>query len=377
MPVAIAQASHSMTLKNIDRHERIRLMHLGAPLDTATSFLDMVSPTIAEFVDSAPSIPPTPITAIPQPMSVKRQRRQGCIFNNSPASSSTSSLDSFQSSDSEQSDYASSSAPSSPCSVASFEQSPPAIPETKPLRLSAKKSLPAPLILRFRAAPNQFLPLPPSPSLRFTEDFIRPVSPPASPAYTNVSPTTAERRQRRFNKLTRTLGENVPMDLIQTPAFATFAERGNHKHSYSESSTKSPSSPYASFAPSPLAAAGPSRRVMRGRSMTLDSLSSSATRHAGLTALGLHHAAKLSVENTNPAPTLQRITSGVSRPTNSKSGLKPLFPAFHRRERGNTTGVGARLGLDWGKRKEKEWSGEWNLRDVKDVVRGLRELKGR
>lgn len=32
---------------------------------------------------------------------------------------------------------------------------------------------------------------------------------------------------------------------------------------------------------------------------------------------------------------------------------------------------------DWGKRKEREWSGEWNLRDMGDVKMKLRGLKGR
>lgn len=33
--------------------------------------------------------------------------------------------------------------------------------------------------------------------------------------------------------------------------------------------------------------------------------------------------------------------------------------------------------LEWGKRKEKGWSGEWNVKDMKDVVEGLRCLKAR
>jgi hypothetical protein len=30
-----------------------------------------------------------------------------------------------------------------------------------------------------------------------------------------------------------------------------------------------------------------------------------------------------------------------------------------------------------GRKKEKEWSGEWNVKDMGDVVKKLRELKGR
>lgn len=110
--------------------------------------------------------------------------------------------------------------------------------------------------------------------------------------------------------------------------------------------------------------------------MTADSLALNATRDNGLTAVDLHYVANLSMENTNPAPTLHRTTSRVSRPPISRRGLKPLFSSLQRRGTSNST-IGARLGSDWGKRKEKEWSGEWNLKDVKDVVKGLRELKGR
>lgn len=35
------------------------------------------------------------------------------------------------------------------------------------------------------------------------------------------------------------------------------------------------------------------------------------------------------------------------------------------------------LTVDWGRRKEREWSGEWNLKDMEDVAKKLRGLKGR
>jgi len=33
--------------------------------------------------------------------------------------------------------------------------------------------------------------------------------------------------------------------------------------------------------------------------------------------------------------------------------------------------------LEWGRRKEREWSGEWNVKDMKAVADKLRGLKAR
>jgi hypothetical protein len=30
----------------------------------------------------------------------------------------------------------------------------------------------------------------------------------------------------------------------------------------------------------------------------------------------------------------------------------------------------------WGRRKERDWSGEWNIKDMEDVAKKLRDLKG-
>jgi hypothetical protein len=32
---------------------------------------------------------------------------------------------------------------------------------------------------------------------------------------------------------------------------------------------------------------------------------------------------------------------------------------------------------EWGRRKEREWSGEWNIKDMDDVAKKLRGLKRR
>ncbi|PPQ95026.1 hypothetical protein CVT25_000489 [Psilocybe cyanescens] len=41
------------------------------------------------------------------------------------------------------------------------------------------------------------------------------------------------------------------------------------------------------------------------------------------------------------------------------------------------TGTEISLTMEWGRRKEREWSGEWNLKDMEDVAKKLRGLKGR
>lgn len=33
------------------------------------------------------------------------------------------------------------------------------------------------------------------------------------------------------------------------------------------------------------------------------------------------------------------------------------------------------LSVEWGRRKEREWSGEWNVKDMNHVARALRGLK--
>ena len=35
------------------------------------------------------------------------------------------------------------------------------------------------------------------------------------------------------------------------------------------------------------------------------------------------------------------------------------------------------LSLEWGRRKEKDWSGEWNVKDMEHVANALRGLKAR
>ena len=38
---------------------------------------------------------------------------------------------------------------------------------------------------------------------------------------------------------------------------------------------------------------------------------------------------------------------------------------------------GDEISLEWGRRKEKDWSGEWNVKDMDRVAKALRGLKAR
>jgi len=35
------------------------------------------------------------------------------------------------------------------------------------------------------------------------------------------------------------------------------------------------------------------------------------------------------------------------------------------------------ISLEWGRRKERDWSGEWNVKDMEHVANALRGLKAR
>lgn len=150
-----------------------------------------------------------------------------------------------------------------------------------------------------------------------------------------------------MEKLTRTLGENIPMELVQTPATTTFISVPTHKHSYSETNA-------------PTVQAGPSSLPVRV-----------AKAAQAVTAVALHNAANLSgnrrpMKNGRSEEPLASPRPFVLQPApRSRAFLKPR------------SDVGPRCpsSVAWGKRREREWSGEWNVMDIQVVVQGLRALK--
>jgi len=305
-------------LKNLDRHERIRLLHLGDSLHpNCSSFLEILTPTISQFihstVSSTASTPISPSFSL-QPLTVKRRRRQGCIFNHSP-SSSNSSLDSVLSLQTQSSS-----------SGESFEISQQPC-QPKPLRIT-----------------------PPS-HLNYAEDFLHPISPPPlSPSSfidLKVIPSTDERRQKRLHKLIRVLGEDLPIEIIHTPDCSSFAESGRGRGGQPQ--VDDCCQPVSLN--SPLTFAPPSRSRWSADSAQY-------------------------ISHCTAAPALPHNNATWSQ--TKQISIKRVLPPILRRRRASALhrDGGGRV-RDWGKRKEKEWSGEWNMRDIQDVVRGLRQLKAR
>lgn len=228
-------------------------------------------------------------------------------------------------------------------------------------------------------------------------------------------------------KLTRTLGENIPPELVfrnapsSSPSNSSAAGPSNlarhtslsfsrpvHRPSLT-ATTFDPLAPFhkptkftssskfnatASLPPLPVAAVptpAPSQpqlrretspekvKKSRHRPQSLSLGSSSA--FAAATAALLHRerepsrgATSLDIRPTTQAARLARNNS--ARPLSSPKPFVEL-PRVQGRtsEEGPSTEGG--LTADFGRRKEREWSGEWNVKDMEDVARKLRGLKGR
>ncbi|KAF8060690.1 hypothetical protein FPV67DRAFT_302462 [Lyophyllum atratum] len=181
------------TVNKLDHAQRMRLVRsnrkLEAVLGTAPYYLEPQSPDM-------PSHKPTS----------KAHRREARVFDHSPSSStsSTSTLISEKS-------Y-----------IAVPKSRKPSSPLPNPKLTSNSKStrgleLSRPLLLRLRSVP-----IPPvtPPPLSSRLDCASPTSPTFTITLDNLQATTLEKRRQKMAKLTRTLGENVPPELV-FPAKAT------------------------------------------------------------------------------------------------------------------------------------------------------------
>ncbi|KAG6908080.1 hypothetical protein DXG01_006215 [Tephrocybe rancida] len=172
------------TVNNLDRHQRMRLVRsnrkLEAILGTVPYYLEPTSPQNSIYT-------------------TKANRREGRFFAHSPtsssASSSSTSLDSI-----ENKAVGASPTKSSPAS----KQSPRAL------------ELSRPLLLRLRSVPvtpsdnRAGLLSPPLPS----NAPISPISPTFTIDLEKLQATNLESRRKKMAKLTRTLGENIPPELV-------------------------------------------------------------------------------------------------------------------------------------------------------------------
>ncbi|KAJ2914102.1 hypothetical protein MD484_g6322, partial [Candolleomyces efflorescens] len=104
--------------------------------------------------------------------------------------------------------------------------------------------------------------------------------------------------------------------------------------------------------------------------------------------MGRHHGASASASalgyypshraaaSTSSAPYQPRAAASldIDRPAGFNGYRSPADYVWGKKQKDAKAGEPE---ADWGHRKEREWSGEWNVKDMGDVVKKLRELKGR
>jgi len=200
---------------------------------------------------------------------------------------------------------------------------------------------------------------------------------PTSPTFSTA--LTDRQKRKKMAKLARTLGENIPPELVfgqptlvQPPKRRTSLSISRpraidifsqHKSSKSVATAPPPSLAVAQ-APTPVSKpveeeqqtavplSTPAKKRNRPRSLTLGS-SAIASANATLAAQATRGTTSLDVQPVAARVYREQPFAGVDRPQPA-GGL----------ERGT-------------RRKEKEWSGEWNLNNMDDVTKALRCLKGR
>ncbi|KAH9846875.1 hypothetical protein C2E23DRAFT_872105 [Lenzites betulinus] len=337
-PTTFASRPLPPTSNFLDARQRTRLIRstrkLGAVLGTTPQLLEHESP--------APSPPLLPIagrSASPRKTSAYAKRRQGSVFE-LPPPTAAAFYDSGSSSDASSSGSSLSLSRSSLDSTTSVESTaslPPTKSFTRHVREKSRSKgkqtpLPTPLVLRLNAVP-----LPPS-----DPRLLQPVTPdttatlsaysragpmlPTTPT-TPVTPTATETRRKRLAKLKRTLGENVPTELV-----LPFRSAASRQPAVSPTTPPgAPTTPRARTAPqATLPRPPPPPRVPgpRRRSMSVDFARGAA-----------------------PLPTPE--PAGMLSP-----------PPERRSSRVWVVGNGT-------------WTGEWNRRDIREVQSKLRTLRVR
>ncbi|TFK64797.1 hypothetical protein BDN72DRAFT_251901 [Pluteus cervinus] len=372
------------TSNNLDHEQRARLIRstrkLGALLGTTPCLVEETAPAPRRSTSSTISRPAIPPTFIAQSNPAKEWVYVALPGQShaSPSSSRSSSLD---------------------CERPTHtEPSRPGSPSRKPSSSSRAKSRPAPqpLLLRLQTNPisSNSSQRPPSPlSPTFSVTTVNSVPGPA-PTYRSAS----DLRRKRMAKLTRTLGENIPPELV----FGTDSTSTSNLCSSSTDdvppttirrkrslltkhvSSKSHGGPIKSILTTNSSTTSLPSTISPITTATTTTTTSLSTSHSSHSRPHSHshrgrshsvHHPKSPIESLAPPippvprrpsqPGLQiHVTTLSSAPT-SEDGHEHISNSSF-------------LDLpEWGKRKEREWSGEWNVRDMDDVVKGLRGLKGR
>ncbi|KJA15520.1 hypothetical protein HYPSUDRAFT_71976 [Hypholoma sublateritium FD-334 SS-4] len=262
----------------------------------------------------------------------------------------------------------------------------------------ARGALTQPRLLR--VAPASTAPAPtPMPLSPAASAFNVPLSPPPPPR----KDLDDQQRRRKMAKLARTLGENVPPELVFRPAPAPTRNsklaRSASLFSPFNSHPSGPAPPVLAVAatPTPPVAAAPHVRTasatatlppVRASSTTatppVRAASSTTTTGigGGMRTTGRRRAARPRSLALGAASAIAAADAVLSRraaasmdtprPAEYVPAPRPHPPPAQAPAVDNSLHPG-----DFGRRKEREWSGEWNVRDMDAVARRLRGLKGR
>ncbi|KAF7361259.1 hypothetical protein MSAN_01158100 [Mycena sanguinolenta] len=384
--------------------------------------LDYSTPLTAQsFVIRLPIGVELPKASSGAPRLLKARRREGRIFTHSP-SSSVSSLDSSSSFGSilkaefwippesvvsiPAHDETIIMPPTTPTTPKTKTKSKPAnilIPRNAPIATVVSPTSPVkpPLVSpRVNQAPVAFPAMLPSEEVLCTSPLQSPLSPilPLSPLSPNRRIHTPNARIRKMAKLTRTLGENIPIELVFPGAATTSApsvpsnaspapvpkptKRAKMTSSDSVAKRAIPPKPRAPLRP----VVSPEWPLTPTPDCTVD------TEAHARTAVGLHYALGLnSLPTRNAVPAHAALTvpkspppfsnvftvddvsweqarRAVMGPRTSGKKAKRVVGGVHKAP-ADVTGRGT-----W-RKKENTWSGEWNVEDMEELQVRLRRLR--
>lgn len=218
------------TTNLIPNKHRLRLMRstrkLGAVFGTVAQLSETDPKLLPELLPIGAQSNPRPSTSSSSSSgsSIKSSRRQGSIFTSPPTPELICSSASPMSS--------TSSLALSDATSTSTDSSVKQLSKPSSKRKQRPNELPRPLVLRLNAVPTQFQATPSTPQSHTlapptpsTANTFVPPSPLTPTPTTPVSPTPSETRRKRMAKLTRTLGERIPPQLV------TFATKKRSTHS--------------------------------------------------------------------------------------------------------------------------------------------------
>lgn len=224
------------------------------------------------------------------------------------------------------------------------------------------KSREQPLLLRLRSLPKQQT-IDSRINATTALDPPSPLSPTASSVnmdiHTSTKALSDREKRKKMAKLTRTLGENIPPELVfrSSPPRRTSISINRSRvdplvsfqkpTKFVSSAGVPPLAVAAAPNPSPRTEPQDLKRKHRPRSLTLGTASAITAANLVLT-----RDTSLDVEPTDAKRKEGPFVAVQDAPTH-------LLPQS----------------TEWGRRKEREWSGEWNIKDMDDVAKKLRELK--